>query len=191
VTAFEDLTSSRVDLSLIKLRSFWVKPNCKEIQAARLPPGRIDHHLHKLCDLVAGEIARIRDERFDVGRINKRHPFGSSAIANPGHDDISERGRDFGGRTVPNLEGNADRTVVIEFDLRRERKLMLTQLGFQFRQEWKHMLFHGPLAVLDVRRPLSDIVCCNFCLPILLKGREGNLCGKLSREFLGIHIFVP
>jgi hypothetical protein len=35
---------------------------------------RIGHHLHKLRNLVAGEIARVRDIGFYVGRIDIRPP---------------------------------------------------------------------------------------------------------------------
>lgn len=60
--------------------------------------GRVDYHLHEFCNLVAREIARVRNIRLDVGRVHKRDSLGSSAVADPGHDDISERSRDGGWR---------------------------------------------------------------------------------------------
>jgi hypothetical protein len=62
---------------------------------------------------------------------------------------------------------------------------------FPCRQERQHILFHGRFAVLNVCRPLFDIVCRDFGLPILFDGGDGNLCGKLVREFLGVHKLVP
>lgn len=51
--------------------------------------------------------------------------------------------------------------MIVEFNLRRESKLPPTQMVLQFVQERQDMLFQGLLAVLDVGRPLSNIVCCD------------------------------
>jgi hypothetical protein len=128
---------------------------------------------------VARQISRIGDVRLDVRCIYKCNPFGSSAVANPCHDDISERCRNSGGRSVSDLEGYADRTVIVQFNLGRKRELLITHKMLQFLQERHHLLFQGPLAVFDVCRPLVDVVCSNFGLPVLVQGSDGNLCGKL------------
>jgi hypothetical protein len=52
----------------------------------------------------------------------------------------------------------------------------------QFLQEGQHPLFHSPLAVLDVCRPLFDIVCSDFGLPVLFCSPSAPL-----RQIEGLH----
>ena len=81
--------------------------------------------------------------------------------------------------------------MILKLDLRGERKLTLAQMVLQFFQERQYILLHGVLAVLDVRRPLIDVVRRDFFLSVFLNGSDSNLRSKFSREFPGVHIFVP
>jgi hypothetical protein len=81
--------------------------------------------------------------------------------------------------------------VIVHLDLRREGKLVLPQMVLELFQEWDDILFHGFLAVLDVGRSLSCIVSRDARLSVLFDGGDRDLCGKLFRKFLGIHIFLP
>jgi hypothetical protein len=126
---------------------------------------------------------------FNVGRIDEGNALGSPTITDARHDDISERGRDAGGRAVPNPKGHADWPMIAHLDLRREGKLLLPQKLLKLGQERYHMLFHGYLAVLDIRRSLSGVVSRDPPLSVLFDGGERNLCRKLIREFLGVYVF--
>lgn len=53
------------------------------------------------------------------------------------------------------------------------------------------MLFHRRLAVFYIRHSLSSIVGCDPRLPVLFDGGDRNLCSKLLRELLCVHLCSP
>jgi hypothetical protein len=64
--------------------------------------------------------------------------------------------------------------VIVQFNLERERELLITHKVLQFLQEGLQLLFQGPLVVFDFRRPLFQVVSSNFGLPVLFASERAT-----------------